>query len=938
MTSLTGRDADVARMREALPDARGHLLCVTGPQGVGKTTLVRHVLGEDEALVHTHLYVDVHHVCTLEELGWVVLAQLEPEPLTSGVEIQAAQESDASSRLSRRLRHDKRLLVLDHLSEAFVKDLNGLGEFLGAGEEDFAGCVCITHEHVDLSCGEVRLEHIEPLSTKASHDVIRAELSTARYQTLTSQSESREALDEIVSWCMGRPLWLVLWSRRLELMSPVDLLESLAQGRAWGAHDDPHVVLMEGLLTSLPKPAWRTWVQCSIFEGLFPVMMCEQMYGSEAILEPLETLRSHGILEVIDTPEEVMCRIHPMFRGHILGGLHDEDTAQVFREACVTHGAYFASRAADCVALARGAFDHAELGWLARYHRDVEAALGRAAGGEERALEQALALVALRRGDWSRAFEVSAKWKLEGEDEEVAQGWSALIWLDVLGSSDEPRRGLDFAIAWFEVQDQHTSRSGEDATLTLAMLVRAAEIASQLERASMIEPLLERGLKLSMGPAHRVERGRLLLVSALTNIYARDWFTAQAMCQEAAHLFEVAAHVRFMGKAAYHLGHIYKNLWKGEESLEAYDRAIVCARASQDMHGLAQVYRELAWLWLDRGDLERAELHVVHMEELAAIHAMSWQRGVLCMLRGQVSMQRGVFEDALVELEAARWHLASSQQQYLLAATIYFEFLCYWACGQIERARVYMHLGDGMSTQITSVMALTCYDCARIVVSIEDGELDEADAILKQSRVRHEESRSTSWLGSLLDVHAFYLSLTRYQALPKRSTRKAKAMAVELAQQGVALQARQERGGLVTDFNAEVRICWALIAARIPQTIQGQIDLGMIDPSGEALIVNRAQQTFRAPHSSTWVNMSRREVPFRLLCVLVDQRVQAPGQPIDASELFEKVWPDESILQESAQNRLYVTMASLRKEGLRSFISSVSGGYLLNAQMRLIEV
>ncbi len=588
-------------------------------------------------------------------------------------------------------------------------------------------------------------------------------------------------------------------------------------------------------------------------------------------------------------------------------------------------------RAEAIVAKARGAFDHDEVAWLEHHIRDVQAAEHHPdlLTEQRRALQQARVLVALKRGRLAEALAISEGWSLEEASEPGAQGWSALIWLDVMSYSDRAAHGLEMARMWLEHE------LWEATSLRLQLTVRACEIAAQLEREELLMPLLEEGLALSMGPEYRVERGRLLLVSALINIRARDWFVAQAMCQEAAHLFEVSAHVRLTGQAAYHLGHVYKHLCRDDESLEAYERAIHCARSSQDVHALAQVYRELAWTWLDRGDVDRATSQVEQIEELVARHAMSWLRGVLCMCRGQLAMQCGEYQEALVELEAARWHLASSQQRYLLAATLYFEFLSYWALGEMERARAYMQLGEGMNEQITSIMALTCYDSARLVMSVHDGELDRAEQVLEQARARHDESRSTSWLGSLLDVHEFYLALHRYMKAPRK---KAKVLAVKLVAQGVALQTRYERGGLVTDFNMEVRICWELILAQIPETIQAQIKLGMIDPSGEALILNRAQQTFRAPHTSSWVNMSRREVPFRLLCVLIDQRVDAPGEPVDAAELFEKVWPDETILPESAQNRLYVTMATLRKEGLRPFIHSTSGGYLLDAGMRLIEV
>ena len=76
----------------------------------------------------------------------------------------------------------------------------------------------------------------------------------------------------------------------------------------------------------------------------------------------------------------------------------------------------------------------------------------------------------------------------------------------------------------------------------------------------------------------------------------------------------------------------------------------------------------------------------------------------------------------------------------------------------------------------------------------------------------------------------------------------------------------------------------------------------------------------------------------RALLVLVEQRLQHPGVAIDATELFERVWPGESILQESAQNRLYVTINGLRKEGLKEILISTPEGYMLRQSVRLIDI
>lgn len=570
-------------------------------------------------------------------------------------------------------------------------------------------------------------------------------------------------------------------------------------------------------------------------------------------------------------------------------------------------------------------------------------------------IEQILVLHELATSNWSAAHELTRSWEVFEHPqcgEELTSSrekrTAACLYLRVLALSDNPSHALTIVRQWLQELTLHAWEQGVRGGLAreeldrfrVALIVEAVETASRSEHFDHIDPLLEQGYGLCQKPAMRVQRGRLLLMSGVKSVHQRDWPHAQAMFQEAEHLFSRADHVRLLGHATYHLGHIYKHLHRDAQSWSAYEEARQLAMRSQDVSALTEIHRELVWTWLDRGEWDKAREEVESLEALLTHYEESARiKGVAHMLRGQLSMQRGALKDALVELELARWHLASSQQHYLLVATFYFEFLCYWALDNRERACAYLELGEHLSTELTSMMAQTCYGCAKIMIHVWDEELDEAMTIVESLRELHATSMTTSWLAGLLDVHEFHVHLNRYLVATRSNKKRTiKAMTTMLLRQGIDLQLRANRGAMVTDFNAEVRFCWGYVKRHIPASLGSMIELGLVDPTGEALIVDRAQQMFRAPEQNTWVHMKRRSTPFKLLCTLVEQRLQQPGVAIDASDLFERVWPGESILQESAQNRLYVTINGLRKEGLKDVLISTPEGYMLKQSVRLIDI
>ncbi|MEM1346916.1 MAG: helix-turn-helix domain-containing protein [Myxococcota bacterium] len=124
----------------------------------------------------------------------------------------------------------------------------------------------------------------------------------------------------------------------------------------------------------------------------------------------------------------------------------------------------------------------------------------------------------------------------------------------------------------------------------------------------------------------------------------------------------------------------------------------------------------------------------------------------------------------------------------------------------------------------------------------------------------------------------------------------------------------------------------------LPEFIAKRVRLELDTMERPALLVDLEHPAWRAPAGGPWLDMSKRRTPFRLLATLLRQRLEHPGQPLDAHKLCDAVWPDEIILPEAATNRLYVTIATLRRQGLRDVLRSGHGGYLLDPSVRVAFV
>lgn len=121
------------------------------------------------------------------------------------------------------------------------------------------------------------------------------------------------------------------------------------------------------------------------------------------------------------------------------------------------------------------------------------------------------------------------------------------------------------------------------------------------------------------------------------------------------------------------------------------------------------------------------------------------------------------------------------------------------------------------------------------------------------------------------------------------------------------------------------------VARRLLRTALGEHE-APTPPS--RLVVAADGQWFEAPGAER-ADLGRRYVLHRLLTALVQLRLRSPGAGIDLHGLLEAGWPGERMSHASGANRVYVAVATLRKEGLGDVLLKRPAGYMLDPTLAI---
>lgn len=105
-------------------------------------------------------------------------------------------------------------------------------------------------------------------------------------------------------------------------------------------------------------------------------------------------------------------------------------------------------------------------------------------------------------------------------------------------------------------------------------------------------------------------------------------------------------------------------------------------------------------------------------------------------------------------------------------------------------------------------------------------------------------------------------------------------------------------------------------------------------PPPVRIIVAQDGSVFDAPGVGR-VDLGRRYTLHRLLAALVEVRLRSPGAGLELDALREAGWPGERMSHASGANRVYVAIATLRREGLSDVLVKRPEGYMLDPAVPL---
>jgi hypothetical protein len=100
--------------------------------------------------------------------------------------------------------------------------------------------------------------------------------------------------------------------------------------------------------------------------------------------------------------------------------------------------------------------------------------------------------------------------------------------------------------------------------------------------------------------------------------------------------------------------------------------------------------------------------------------------------------------------------------------------------------------------------------------------------------------------------------------------------------------------------------------------------------SATELVIAHDGSWFHAPGADRPCELGGSSAAGRIVAQLASHRLRYPGQSVPLATLVRAGWPDEAILAGAAKNRLHVTIARLRKNGLEGTLVRNDDGYLLD--------
>lgn len=323
-------------------------------------------------------------------------------------------------------------------------------------------------------------------------------------------------------------------------------------------------------------------------------------------------------------------------------------------------------------------------------------------------------------------------------------------------------------------------------------------------------------------------------------------------------------------------------------------------------------------LQCDLGDRDAAILWNQRASEMCDRLGDRWLAALGLANLAQLEQERQSFARAEELLSSALERFRETgEQQYeaVYAATcggLYFEW------GKFDLAREWYETGERAMRPFTVPLPRVLLHGGRAALEAMHGSLDEAIRHLELAR-RHAAFVTTPISRLLLELHTATVRIARAasEGLPTRDDRLD-----SLADAG-------SPDGRIVQANLELRFALRLLN-RMRARLESNVE------HVRTRLVHHPEAVWFEVGEGSRVMLGRRGSLRRVLLALFAAHRERPGKSTSGEVLVAHGWPDERIRAESSSARLRVTIATLRKLGLRDLLQTRDDGYLIDPEVELV--
>lgn len=903
-----GRQVDLAAV-EGHFQRGARLVTVAGPAGMGKTRLAQELLRRAASEGRAGgVFADLTEARSLDD-ACASTARALDFALTSrqGDFLQALGSALAG--------RGPLLLVLDNLEQIAAPMAGALSRWLQAAPE---ACFLVTsRERLRLDAEVVHElpplgvpdEGGEVLATEAVQLFVdRAML--ARPSFAASPGDAA-LLAELARRLDGSPLAIELAAARMGLMTLPQLVAHLPQRFKLIAHGPATLADRQRTLRAaidwswelLEPPEQAALAQLSVFRGGFDLAAAEavvdlsSVQGAPWVVDVLQRLKDKSLLRAGEGPsgtDELRLGLYESIREYAAEKLEHLRGGDAARGR---HAAHFLSVFEEAGERAYGPGGVALLKALDREQHNLMAVVNAAKeGSAERARDGLRALLSL-----DPLFFLRGPFRVHLELIESAMSHSAFAELDdALEARAHHARG--------RARERAGDPEGSAADFRAGMMLARKAGDRRLEGA----------IRGSEGHLHH-NQGRLA--------------EAKRTFEEALAIHREVGNRRLEGTVLSNLGLVLQLNGHLEQAREHYTRALAIHREVGDRRSEAVTMSALGGVPHALGQLEEARR--LYEEALGMHREVGARRseGVALVNLGLILQEQGKLEAAAVALsQAMEVHRSIGDAQTEAIARGYVGIIRHEQNRPAE-ARLLLDEALAQNRKLGNRRFEGLMLAHLGSLAAPAGELSKAAALLDEADATLQAAQEgvflsvTGLLRGVLDVRRYLSGAEKGDASAAAHLERARA---RLPKDGAAsLRSDEARCAL--------RLLQRALSEARPESLVETAPDAEKAPA-QALVVGPEASWFRPPGKRKVVDLSNRRVLKLLLRALADLRSLAPGKAMALDSLFAAGWPGEKVAPDVLANRVFVSLTSLRKLGLREVLLKTAEGYLLDPEVRLVRV